>query len=95
MWTRAALVIGLLAGLAAGCGSQRGDKAMGESCGDANECRHGLCVEGVAGDHSVCTRSCRATSECPRGWACSGVTEGNVLVCTQGSPTPFGFGTRE
>lgn len=79
----------------AACGSGRGDKAMGEPCGANDECREGVCVGGVRGDDPVCTRSCATTSECPRGWACSGVTQGNVLVCSHGAPTPFGIGARE
>lgn len=87
-------LLGLALSLATACGG-RGDKGVGEACGDADECRHGLCVEGVAGPDAVCTRSCAATSECPRGWSCSGVTGDNVLVCTRGAPTPFGVGARE
>ena len=79
-----------------GCGEEpRGDKGMGDVCGDARECRHGYCVAGVAGGEPACTRSCGSTEDCPRGWACSAVTEDNVLVCSRGAPTPFGVGARE
>lgn len=96
---RSSIVAGALAfglALAAGCGEEkRGDVADGEPCQSARECRHGYCVAGSDGNDPVCTRSCSSTSECPRGWACSGVTEENVLICTQGAPTPFGVGARE
>lgn len=88
----------LLAGLVAwGCGEAppRGEKADGERCASAAECAHGYCVADGAGQNAVCTRSCGATADCARGWACSGVTDENVLVCTQGAPTPFGIGARE
>ena len=94
MWTRAAIVLGACVALLLGCGA-RGNKPSGEPCERAEECRHGLCVGGVSGDEPVCTQSCAAAADCPRGWACSGVTEQNVLVCTRGAPTPFGIGTNE
>ncbi|HJL20298.1 MAG TPA: hypothetical protein RMH99_31820 [Sandaracinaceae bacterium LLY-WYZ-13_1] len=79
-----------------GCGSaERGDKPVGEPCEDRAECQSGYCVADSNGEGAVCTRTCGSTEECPRGWACSGVTEENVLVCTQGAPTPFGLGARE
>jgi hypothetical protein len=81
--------------LACGCGEARGEKRMGEACASNAECSEGVCVGGVRGDDPVCTRSCANTEECPRGWACSGVTQGNVLVCSYGAPTPFGIGARE
>jgi len=80
----------------AACGSpERGDKHVGDPCADADECRHHLCVEGVGGPEAVCTRSCATATDCPRGWACAGVTDENVLVCTRGAPTPFGIGANE
>ena len=94
MWSRALAVLALTVSLVA-CGGGRRDKGMGEPCGDADECRHALCVGGVAGDAPVCTRSCATATDCPRGWACSGVTGDNVLVCTRGAPTPFGIGANE
>jgi hypothetical protein len=81
--------------LAAGCGTSRGTKGMGDPCSSSQECSEGVCVGGVHGDAPACTRSCARTEECPRGWACSGVTEGNLLVCSFGAPTPFGIGARE
>lgn len=79
-----------------GCGEEeRGETPIGEPCAEDRECRHGYCVAGAAGDDAVCTRSCGATADCPRGWACSGLTGDNVLVCTRGAPTPFGFGANE
>ncbi len=95
MWSRAAVILGTCAALLVGCGTSRGNKPSGESCGSAEECRHGLCVAGIAGDDPVCTQSCAAAADCPRGWACSGVTEENVLVCTRGAPTPFGVGAND
>ncbi|MGE0785896.1 MAG: hypothetical protein AB7S26_09430 [Sandaracinaceae bacterium] len=78
------------------CGSSgRGDGAMGSPCDSPDQCRHGLCVGGSVGQDAVCTRSCAATSECPQGWSCSGVTANNVLVCQRGAGNPFGVGTRE
>ena len=91
-WSTAALLLSLAA---AACATERGDKHVGEPCTDAAECRHALCVEGVGGETAVCTRSCSTASDCPRGWACAGVTDDNVLVCTRGSPTPFGIGVNE
>ena len=79
----------------AGCSGGGGTKAMGEPCGDARECEHGLCVSGASGEDPVCTRSCASTEDCPRGWSCSGVTQDNVLICSEGAPTPFGIGARE
>jgi hypothetical protein len=78
----------------AACGG-RGDKRMGQACAAGDECRDGFCVGGVQGDAPACTRSCGGTDDCPRGWACSGVTQDNVLVCSHGAPTPFGIGARE
>lgn len=97
---RRILGAGLLAlglALAGACGEEetRGELPDGETCARGADCRHGYCVGGAAGEDPVCTRSCGATSDCPRGWACSGVTEENVLVCTRGAPTPFGVGARE
>ncbi|GAB5548231.1 MAG: hypothetical protein SangKO_079910 [Sandaracinaceae bacterium] len=91
------LALGLVwVALCFGCSDgSRGDGRTGESCQEADDCRHGLCVAGVAGDAPVCTISCASTDECPRGWACSGLTSDNVLICTQGAPTPFGVGARE
>lgn len=91
-----ALFVALAVAALGGCGEEpRGTKAMGEPCGDARECRHHLCVAGASGEDPVCTRSCGSTEECPRGWACSGVTSENVLICSRGAPTPFGVGARE
>ena len=90
---RTALLAGLLTVLAS-CGG-RGDKTIGDPCASASECQEGLCVGGQAGEDPVCTVSCGRTEDCPRGWSCSGVTEGNVLVCSHGAPTPFGIGARE
>ncbi len=87
--------LGLLAALClGGCGGAR-DKPIGEACAQADECEHGICVAGIAGDDAVCTRSCASSEECPRGWSCSAVTAGNVLVCQRGAGNPFGMGTRE
>jgi len=83
------LTLGLL-----GCGG-RGDARFGAPCGRDRDCAEGLCVAGVDGPDSVCTKSCGHTSDCPREWACSGVTQSNVLVCSHGSPTPFGIGANE
>jgi len=89
--------LALAGALLVGCGGEpeRGDKADGESCRSAAECEHGYCVADSSGQDPVCTRSCGATNDCPRGWACSGVTEDQVLVCTRGAPTPFGVGARQ
>lgn len=76
--------------LLAACGG-RGERRFGERCSSDNECQHGLCVGGVHGDAPVCTLSCAATSDCPSGWSCHGVTQGNVLVCAAGASTPFGM----
>lgn len=79
-----------------GCGAGgRGDGATGDSCSRDSDCAHGLCVAGVAGDEPACTVSCAETDDCPRGWACSAVTQRNVLVCQRGAPTPFGIGANE
>lgn len=77
------------------CTPERGTKRVGERCQSATECAGGYCVAGVRGESPVCTRSCAGTDECPQGWACSGVTDENVLVCSFGAPTPFGIGARE
>ena len=83
------LVLGLLGVVA--CGSGRGDKEMGEPCEADTECRHQLCVAGVAGPTGVCTRSCRpGGSECPESWFCSAATQSNVVVCSRQAATPFG-----
>ena len=92
---RLALLAAFTCLLTAGCQPERGDKGMGEACGAAEECVHGLCVAGVAGPEPVCTRSCADTEECPRGWSCSGVTAARVLVCQRGAGNPFGVGARE
>jgi hypothetical protein len=86
-----ALVLGLLfALLVPACGG-RGERRFGERCESDNECQHGLCVGGVAGDAPVCTTSCARASDCPTGWSCTGVTQHQVLVCASGGSTPFGF----
>ena len=59
-----ALALGLIA---LGCGSERGDKRMGEACASNDECRRGFCVASGSGDEGTCTRSCASTEECPRG----------------------------
>lgn len=83
------LVAGLILTLAlVACG--RGDKELGEACGDDRECAVGLCVAGVDGDAPVCTRSCARTTDCPEGWTCSGATQDNVLICVHRPSTPFG-----
>lgn len=90
-------LLGALALGACGQGEQAGagDREVGEACTAAAQCEHGLCAAGVAGEEPVCTRSCGDTSECPRGWSCSGVTDDNVLVCQRGAGNPFGVGARE
>ncbi|MBX7197609.1 MAG: hypothetical protein U0234_01195 [Sandaracinus sp.] len=72
------------------CGG-RGDVRFGERCHSDDECAHGLCVAGVAGRNAVCTISCATGSDCPEGWSCHGVTQGNVVVCAAGASTPFGM----
>ncbi|MCB9591248.1 MAG: hypothetical protein H6719_00835 [Sandaracinaceae bacterium] len=94
MW-KPALALAALGFVLGACSGGPRNKPLGAACGDADECQHGLCVQGVAGDGPVCTQSCATSSECPRGWACSGVTGDNVLVCTRGAPTPFGIGANE
>jgi len=82
-------LLGLLLLLSAACG---GDVPFGEPCGDHGECADdGRCVEGVAGPEAVCTRSCSSDEGCPEGWSCSVATEDGLLVCRQGSATPFGY----
>lgn len=71
----------------AACG---GDAQTGDACESDRDCQRGLCVAGIAGESGVCTVSCGSSDECPEGWSCSGVTEGNVLICRQGAATPFG-----
>jgi hypothetical protein len=78
----------------AACGG-RGSKQFGEPCEGDNDCAAGMCVAGADGDQASCTRSCARTTDCPQGWACSGVTQDNVLVCAHGAPTPFGVGANE
>jgi hypothetical protein len=73
------------------CG--RGDARTGERCSRDRDCARGLCVAGVAGvagAQGACTVSCGSDEECPRGWSCTGVTQANVVVCSQGAATPFG-----
>lgn len=81
-WLGAVLLLGA-------CGTGRGDLRHGERCRDDRQCARGLCVAGVRGDEPVCTISCAADDECPRGWSCHGVTTQNVLVCAFGGSTPF------
>lgn len=73
----------------AACGG-RGDARTGQPCRRDNDCAHGLCVAGVAGDEPTCTISCMASDDCPEGWSCTGVTQANVVVCARGGATPFG-----
>ena len=84
---RAVLVVSFVL---AACGG-RGERRFGEHCARDSDCQHGLCVAGVRGSQPVCTVSCGATSECPQGWSCHGVTQTNVLVCSSGASTPFGM----
>ncbi len=81
----------LIAALAAGCGPvERGAGRVGESCERDRDCARGLCVGGVGGPPDrVCTVSCGASTDCPEGWSCTGVTQGSVLVCQRGGATPF------
>ncbi|MGF1466145.1 MAG: hypothetical protein ACFCGT_08415 [Sandaracinaceae bacterium] len=82
--------------VAAGCGAPaRGEGGIGEPCREDRDCARGYCVAGVKGDAPACTISCATTAECPSGWACSAVTQDQVLVCSQGAPTPFGIGANE
>gem|GEM_PF-3559403 len=76
----------------AGCG--RGEARFGQSCTSDSDCQRGLCVAGVAGDAPVCTTSCGSRADCPPDWACNGVTQANVVVCSRGASTPFGEGSR-
>lgn len=86
----------LLLALVACDDGSRGNASQGEACVRDRDCRVGLCVAGVAGgEDGACTVSCGTTDDCPRGWACSGVTQDRVLVCQRGAPTPFGIGAHE
>jgi len=76
----------------AGCG--RGEARFGTPCTADSDCQRGLCVAGVAGDSPVCTTSCGSRADCPPDWACNGVTQANVVVCSRGASTPFGEGSR-
>lgn len=76
----------------AGCG--RGEARFGQPCTSDSDCQRGLCVAGVAGDAPVCTTSCGSRGDCPPDWACNGVTQANVVVCSRGASTPFGEGSR-
>lgn len=76
-----------------GCGS-RGEVRFGQPCRQDSDCQRGLCVAGVAGADAVCTISCGGRGDCPPDWACNGVTQANVVVCSRGSSTPFGEGAR-
>ena len=75
-----------------GCG--RGEARFGQPCTTNSDCQRGLCVAGVAGEAPVCTTSCGSRADCPPEWACNGVTQANVVVCSRGASTPFGEGTR-
>ncbi len=69
-----------------------GDVAFGEPCQSHESCADdGRCVEGVAGPDAVCTKTCSSDDRCPEGWSCSVATEEGLLVCRQGSATPFGY----
>jgi hypothetical protein len=84
----------LAAGLALACAcEEEPTQAFGEPCSADGQCKQGLCVGGVRGKEPVCTRSCSGGDECPVGWACTGVTQDNVLVCSHGPATPFGGGS--
>ncbi len=78
----------LLTALLLGCG---GDVKTGDGCTSHDQCERGRCVEGVAGPAAVCTPTCGGDDECPEGWSCSVATEDGVLVCRQGTATPFGY----
>jgi len=79
----------ILVPLAISCGG-RGSAGFGESCDSDDACAAGLCVGGVSAEGPVCTKSCASSEECPEGWSCSAATENGVVVCRQGSATPFG-----
>ena len=51
--------------------------AFGAPCGSDDDCDSNVCME-VAPGVSVCTRTC--ISECPPGWDCRGISEGDTLV---------------
>ncbi|MFH1531642.1 MAG: MopE-related protein, partial [Pseudomonadota bacterium] len=51
--------------------------AFGAPCDSDDECDSNVCME-VAPGLSVCTRTCIA--ECPAGWDCRGISEGDALV---------------
>jgi hypothetical protein len=82
-------LLALLLLLVTACG---GDVAFGDPCRGHEDCADdGRCVEGVAGPDAVCTKTCSSDDACPEGWSCSVATEAGLLVCRQGSATPFGY----
>lgn len=86
-------LLALAAGSLVGCGG-RGEARFGQPCERDADCQRGLCVAGVAGTTPVCTTSCGGRGDCPPDWACNGVTQANVVVCSRGASTPFGEGSR-
>jgi hypothetical protein len=80
----------LLALALSACEESPGVGATGDPCTGNGDCASLLCVGGIAGPDGICTVSCAANEECPEGWSCGAVTEGNVVVCRRGASTPFG-----
>ncbi len=77
--------------LAGACGhSGRGHAGPGDRCESNDDCAHGVCVSGAAGDGPACAPSCASNQDCPEGWSCGAVTGDGVVVCRHGASTPFG-----
>ena len=72
------------------CEETPGEGVDGDPCTANSDCASMLCVAGIDGPEGVCTHTCGANTDCPEGWSCGAVTEGNVVVCRHGASTPFG-----
>jgi hypothetical protein len=63
-----------------------GDPEVGEECddvGSSTECEDGAICTNQNGE-SICRASCMEQEDCPRGFACNGVSGTNLKSCQPG-----------
>jgi hypothetical protein len=58
---------------------------LGEPCdrpGETEECIDGaVCTNESSSDANLCRKLCDAQDDCPDGYQCSGITNGNLKSC--------------
>jgi len=65
---------------------------IGQGCQESTQCSSGICLSRTReSKDGKCSRPCGKPADCPAGWTCTALTQDGVLVCQEGSPTPFGL----